>query len=96
MAQIKLYAVPLREWSPAHFSVALTFGQDGPERMIDVKKVSEIEAALDAFAAELEPQGKPLMLSAMFWKRGGGRKPSGYDKADLRRFVNKEQVARAR
>ena len=75
--QIVINAYPLAECGPSSFTVSLGLSKETPSRRFDVDTVA-------AFAAELEPLGKPLHLSVHFDKRSG-RKPSGFDKASSAR-----------
>ena len=82
--QIVINAYPLIECGPTSFSVSLSLSKEAPSRRVDVDTVADCKAALAAFAAELEPLGKPLHLSVHFDKRSG-RKPAGFDKASTAR-----------
>ena len=78
--QIVINAYPLIECGPTSFSVSFDLSEKTPSKRVDVDTVADCKVALAAFAAELEPLGKPLHLSVHFDKRSG-RKPSGFDKA---------------
>ena len=82
--QIVIHAYPLIEWGPTFFSVSIGLSKEAPSKRVDVSTVADCKAALAAFAAELEPLGKPLHLSVHFDQRSG-RKPSGFDKASIAR-----------
>lgn len=77
---IIITAFPLTEAGPRSFTVSLSLSNDNPTKRVPIDTVADCKAALAAFAAELEPAGKPLHLSVRFDK-SSGRKPSGFDKA---------------
>jgi hypothetical protein len=89
--QITINAYPLTECGPNYYTVALDLGQNSPSKRIEIQTVADCKAALQAFATELEPTGKPWHLSVRFDKRSG-RKPAGFDNAsdagELRCHVN--------
>lgn len=74
-------AYPLMEVGPHSFTVSLSLSNDTPTKRVPINSVADCKDALAAFAAELEPTGKPLHLSVRFDK-SSGRKPSGFDKAN--------------
>jgi hypothetical protein len=78
--QITINAYPLLECGPHSFSVSLGLSGETPSKRVAIDTVADCKTALAAFAAELEPGGKPWHLSVSFDKRSG-RKPSGFDKA---------------
>jgi hypothetical protein len=69
-----------RDTVAGSFTVSLSFSEKGPSKLFHISTVADCKAALKAFAAELEPSGKPWHLSVSFNKRSG-RKPQGFDKA---------------
>jgi len=94
MPKIKLTTFVLVDYKPSgSYTVDLGLGQATPEKTVEIKTVADCIAALQAFAEELKPTGKPWMVSANFDKRSG-RKPAGFDAASaahkLRDFVNEE------
>jgi hypothetical protein len=78
--QIVINAYPLIECGPNSYSISLSLSEKTPSKRVDIDTVADCKAALDAFAKELEPSGKPWHLSVSFDKRSG-RKPPGFDKA---------------
>ena len=77
---IVINAYPLLEAGPTSFTVSLSLTEKSPSKRVAITTVADCKAALDEFAAELEPGGKPLHLSVRFDKTSG-RKPAGFDKA---------------
>ncbi len=82
--QISINAYPLVECGPNYYSVSLSLSEKTPSKRAGIETVADCKAALKAFAAELEPSGKPWHLSISFDKRSG-RKPAGFDKASTAR-----------
>jgi len=82
--QITVNAYPLAECGPNYYTVSLGLSEKTPSKRFDIETVADCKAALKAFAAELEPTGKPWHLSILFDKNSG-RKPSGFDKASTAR-----------
>jgi len=79
--QININAYPLAECGPNSFAITFAFGEKTPSKRFAIETVADCKAALKAFAAELEPIGKPWHLSVAFDK-SSGRKPAGFDKAN--------------
>ncbi len=82
--QISINAYPLIECRPNSFAGSFDFGTKTPSKRFAIETAADCKAALKAFAAELEPAGKPWHLSVSFNKRSG-RKPAGFDKASSAR-----------
>ena len=82
--QITINAYRLVERGPHSCTYAFDFGEKTQSKQVPVETVADCKAALKAFAAELEPTGKPWHLSVSFDERSG-RKPAGFDKASAAR-----------
>jgi hypothetical protein len=82
--QITINAYPLAECGPHSYSISFGIGKETPSKRFDIETVADCKAALSAFAAEMEPSGKPWHLSVSFDRRSG-RKPAGFDKASSAR-----------
>lgn len=89
---IKLVTYPLISWAPDRYSLTL-MGSEGPSKIVEITSTADAKKAVVAFAEELVSTGKAWMVSAVFLKKYGGRKPNGFDKASLDAFVNKHLVA---
>ncbi|MGO9546854.1 MAG: hypothetical protein ACLPPF_18915 [Rhodomicrobium sp.] len=81
---ITINAYPLTECRSNSFTIAFNFREKSPSKLFAIETVADCKAALKAFAAELEPTGKPWHLSVSFDKKSG-RKPAGFDKAQTAR-----------
>ncbi len=81
---ITITAYPLTECGPHSFTVTFGLAKNSPSKTVSIETVADCKTALKAFAAELEPTGKPWHLSVSFDKRSG-RKPAGFDKANTAR-----------
>ena len=82
--QIIINTYRLVERGPHSCKYAFDFGEKTPSKQVPINTVDDCKAALKAFAAELEPTGKPWHLSVSFDERSG-RKPAGFDKASAAR-----------
>jgi hypothetical protein len=78
--RITINAYPLAECGPNSYTVSFDLTGKSPSKSVAIGSVEDCKAALKAFAAELEPGGKPWHVSVSFDKRSG-RKPPGFDKA---------------
>ena len=87
MATIKLISYAINEIGPWGISLNLHLGGDNPipTRTIEAKRLSEVQAALDDYAKVAEASGLPVQIGAACVK---GRKPAGFDAADLDRIIN--------
>ncbi len=81
---ITVTAYPLTECGPNSFAITFGLGEKTPSKSFLIETVADCKTALKAFAAEIEPTGKPWHLSVFFDKRSG-RKPAGFDKASAAR-----------
>ena len=78
--RITITAWPLTEVGPTGFCVSIGLRNETPSKNVPINTIGDCKAALAAFAAELEPLGKPYHLSVLFDKGSGG-KPAGFDRA---------------